>query len=395
VGRDVSTFIDTEEKSDGTMYYYAIHCWNNFTNTTDFSNVVNIRYYTPIANINLSAANQSFYLNGSQVRLNWTDVADAYYILYTSMVESDLEDLDNLTPFFYDIYYYNYTTLTLTEPGSHYFRVRAVNETRGNQTSQIVEYSIQCLPISPGSILIRNSIKDIEDGIASLSWIHPNSDSLYTFHIYRYYLSATGQKMEENLIASVSTSSYVDSDLRNNNYHYYIRSENSTGFALSFSSVSNTTIRRIPLHPSLKLETDIISRDGKVKFTWNVTTLTEKQVVVRMFANQDATAKFYQIYDSKGELMPGVEFRNEGGAELKEHSETGLKKGYWIFYVVASNDGGIREIDPNKTLVVYVDESSGIFMGDALTQGIIVAGIVMVVSLIGYAIYKKKVEHSW
>ena len=396
VGRDVISFVDNDPKAHGTQYYYAIQSWNNHTNASTFSNVVSTTYYAPLDPINLAPPNQSFYLNGSTIRLEWNVVPEAQYFVFESRNINDLENLDLLSP---EVWIpdsgQNYTELTKTEVGVYYYRVRAYNETRGNQTSAIVAYSIETKAISPQFILIRSSLADIYDGIAYLSWVHPDESSDYTFHIWRYYTTATGQKREEQKIASVNTTIYVDTDLPSYNFSYYIRAENRTGLAETNSSHVSIAIRRVPQHPTLVLKSDIISRDGRVHFTWNVTPMTETQIVVRRFAGSEATAKIDKVYNDDETFVQGIEFRAELDNIKNEYSESGLRQGYWLYYVVAKNSIGVRDIDSSKTLVIYVDTGGLGNISDSMVNAIIIGGTVLVVAVIGYLIYKRKVDYSW
>ncbi len=396
VGRGVVSFLDEDLKAHGTTYYFAVHAWNNFTNDSSFSNVVSTTYYAPLDQINLAPPNQTFYLNGSTIRLEWNVVQDARYLIYESRNINTLNNLDVLTP---DVTIYdsnhNWTEFTHTEVGIYYYRVRAFNSTRGNQTSAIVAYSIETKAKSPSVFLIRGNLADIYDGIAYLSWVHPDPSSEYTFHIWRYYLTTTGQKRDEQKIASVNTTVYIDMDLPSYNFYYYIRAENRTGLADTNSSHFNITIRRLPQHPTLQLKSDVISRDGKINFTWNVTAMTETQVVVRRYAGSEATAKIDRVYESDGSFVQGIEFRAEFNNTVTQYSESGLRKGYWLYYVVAKNSMGAREIDPTKTLVIYVDTGGMGNMTDSMMTALIVGGSVMAAAIVGYLIYKKKVDYSW
>ncbi len=396
VGRGILSFVDEDPKAHGTTYYYVVHSWNNYTNVSTFSNVVSTTFYAPLDQINLAPPNQSFYINGSTIRLEWNVVQDAQYYVYESMNINTLNNLDALVP---DVVIansnINYTQFTKTLLGVYYYRVRAVNGTRGNQTSAIVAYSIEAKAVSPPVFLIRANLADIYDGIAYLSWSHPNSASEYTFHIWRYYVTSTGQKRDEQKIASVNNTIYIDRDLPSFNFYYYIRAENRTGLADTNSTHFNITIRRIPKHPTPILKSDIISKDGKVEFTWNVTVMTETQIVVRKYAGAEATAKIDKVYESDGSFVKGIEFRAEYDNTVSQYSESGLRKGYWLYYVIAKNSVGVRDPDPSNTVVIYVDTGGMVNMTDSMVTALIVGGSVMAVAIVGYLIYKKKVDYSW
>jgi hypothetical protein len=378
------SYTDTSAKTDTVTYHYTLICGNDNGNSTHYERT-ETQYYTP-PGTPTGVASSTIIVKPSNVILSWTPVANVSYDVFVSRTQFLSTSLVNMTPFVKNL------TVTNVQHnpnalGKWYYMINAVNSTRGNASSGIIEIEVQEIAKKPSAL--SATVMSSMDGTVSLLWTFvPGCDYIVYGKLGGPFDFSTDKTQYSKIALVIGQGNYryTATNLPSGLWYFAIWSINSTGNATAYSPNAFATIKRIPLQPPIRFTTKNPHSNKHVGLAWD--------------AVADATSyHLYRLYSSTG-----TDAINNVGNLTAIYNGTGLfhndssdkVDGFYIYCVIAKGVNGFRQPDSSditKFIVASVKVSDTGDTASSLVTGLIVAGSIFGVVIIGFFIYKKK--HPW
>jgi fibronectin type 3 domain-containing protein len=201
------------------------------------------------------------------IYLTWYEVVDAnYYNIY--QCDQEFSDISSATSM--DIAYPTYYTVYLSENGTYYFAVTAVNDGGESGLSNLVSVQVTIQLIPPTAPSLDPIYPEIStDGQICLTWYMV--EGVTNYKIYQ----------SNNEFSDISSATFVDSTDQpyytiyltdNGTYYFAVTAVNAWGESelSNLQSVQVEITIIIPAAPTLDAITPTVDSDGQISLTWSI-----------------------------------------------------------------------------------------------------------------------------
>ncbi|AET70644.1 cell wall-binding protein [Desulfosporosinus orientis DSM 765] len=243
-----SKYTDTDLEPD-TKYYYKVKAVNG-SDKSAYSEIVHATTEESDDNDNLSAPEDlsATAKSSGEIYLDWDSVDDAtsYYIYSSTSYSGSYNKIATTTSS-------SYTDTNLDEDTTYYYKVRAVNSTDTSGYSEI-EYATTAESDDSDTL---SAPTDLTASAESSSEIYLDWDSVSNANSYYVYRS-TSSSGTYSKIATVTASSYMDTNLSaNTTYYYKVLAVNNSGTSAYSSLTQGTTAKSdgTSSNPSVQVQT--------------------------------------------------------------------------------------------------------------------------------------------
>ena len=253
IGNSSELFYSDNGLSNGTYSYYIITNNDSESGSSEPSTIE-----TAIVHVNYPASNLTYQVIGNSVTLNWNAPVNGPRSLLSYNVYMNGSDLiTNST-----------TTSTVVENlanGSYYFEVAALYDDGEAVLSNRVDCDIEVL------YPVTNLEAQTSETAINLTWAVPvtNSRALLNYSVYR-----DGQE-----ITTVATTNYLDDNLTNAHYTYYVTANYTSGESAASNSVSgDIEVLYSALNLTYQVNEDVVSLEWEIPANAGLSVLTYKVV---------------------------------------------------------------------------------------------------------------------
>ena len=212
-------------------------------------------------------------------------------------------------------------TLTYTDtsvaPGkTYYYVVRAVNSVGTSPASNEVVYqSAGTLPSAPTNLAAAQTT-----GMVSLTWSAPASSGSSAVTSYSVFRGTSSLLTDQVSIASVTTTSYIDTKATVGTYYYTVRAVSAVGSSVA-SSPLTVVVKAITTVPGAVTGVSAVGSNGAVTLTWSAP------------SNGGSAITGYKLYRS---TVSGSETLLTTLGAVQSYTNTGLTNGNVYYYRVSA-----------------------------------------------------------
>ena len=337
-----TSYVDTSVKNN-TQYSYRIKAYNTAC-TSAFSTAASLKK-TQISVSNLKAD-----ANGSKVQLSWTGVVTGAegYVIYRRTEGGSYAEIGRTSG--------NTYSDTISAGIKYYYAVAVYSGSRTEDKCPEVGVMYLAAPSAPSGLAVSNTIASL-----TLKW-----NAVKGATGYEIYRAGTDGKYSK--ITTVTSTSYVDTSVKNNTqYSYKIKAYNAAG-ASAFSTVASLKKTQISVS---KLKADANGSTVQLSWTGGVT-----------------GAEGYVIY-RRTEDGSYAEIGRTAGNTYSDTISAGIK----YYYAVAVYSGSRTEDKCPEVGVMYLAEPA-VTGASNITSGVQVKWS-KVTGATGYIVYHKGAGKGW
>ena len=337
-----TSYVDTNVKNN-TQYSYKIKAYNA-AGASAFSTAASLKKtQISVSNLNADA-------NGSKVQLSWTGVVTGAegYVIYRRTEGGSYAEIGRTSG--------NTYSDTISAGIKYYYAVAVYSGSRTEDKCPEVGVMYLAAPSAPSGLAVSNTIASL-----TLKW-----NAVKGATGYEIYRAGTDGKYSK--IKTVTSTSYVDTSVKNNTqYSYKIKAYNAAG-ASAFSTVASLKKTQISVS---KLKADANGSTVQLSWTGGVT-----------------GAEGYVIY-RRTEDGSYAEIGRTAGNTYSDTISAGIK----YYYAVAVYSGSRTEDKCPEVGVMYLAEPA-VTGASNITSGVQVKWS-KVTGATGYIVYHKGAGKGW
>ena len=337
-----TSYVDTNVKNN-TQYSYKIKAYNA-AGASAFSTAASLKKtQISVSNLNADA-------NGSKVQLSWTGVVTGAegYVIYRRTEGGSYTEIGRTSGKTYSD--------TISAGIKYYYAVAVYSGSRTEDKCPEVGVMYLAAPSAPSGLAVSNTIASL-----TLKW-----NAVKGATGYEIYRAGTDGKYSK--ITTVTSTSYVDTSVKNNTqYSYKIKAYNAAG-ASAFSTVASLKKTQISVS---KLKADANGSTVQLSWTGGVT-----------------GAEGYVIY-RRTEDGSYAEIGRTAGNTYSDTISAGIK----YYYAVAVYSGSRTEDKCPEVGVMYLAEPA-VTGASNITSGVQVKWS-KVTGATGYIVYHKGAGKGW
>ncbi len=342
-----TTYFDSDLTNGTYSYYVVAEYTTGSANPTETLQAIVEVLYPPTA---LTGEIEDY----NNIRLSWTAPVNSGGL--RDFVEYELLRNDTVIITQTELTYFD----QLIPDGDYTYQVRAVYSSGTSSLSNSVSFNVE-YPYPPSNLQAN-----VVDDDVNLSWNAPTNGRVFVqYHIYR----------NDELLVSVDTNSYSDTNLQNGHYEYYVQA----AYSNSVSEASNTvSIDMEVLYPATNLSYS--TDQDEVTLTWD--SAVTSGGLTRNFLG-------YKIYRNDAEI-----------AEVSEltYTDVDLANGVYNYYIKANYTSGLSESSNTITATVEVlypasDLAYSVDQDEVtLTWNAVATSGGLTRDFLGYKVYRDDVE---
>ena len=241
----------------------------------------------------------------------------------------------------------SYDDNQITVGQTYYYSVKAVNIVGASVASNVVSISVKGLPSTPNSLSTQMSDRTIV-----LTWSAPTSDGYSTISSYKIYRSGTSGS--EASVATVTGTTYTDSNLINgNNYYYRVSALNTIGEGPQCAEV-NDSPASVPSAPSIN---SVGYSLGAVDLTWS------------SLDNGGRTITGYSVYRGTSALFASASLLSSSVTGNTYQDDIVVVGAAYYYFVTATNSIGTSNPSVGSYILITAPPSAPQTVASVVVSG--------------------------